>query len=402
MKEKLQFSTLCTSEVHTTESSAHILPIHASSSFRFDSVEASIEVFTGKKEGYVYGRYGNPTIKAVESKLATLEGYDLEEPCRALLTSSGMSAIHTLLLSQLRPGDAVLTQGNLYGGTTELLLKTFGSLDIETIMVDLSNAESVRSALIGHNNIKCLYLETPTNPTLDCIDIKTIASIAKENGCLVAVDNTFATPYLQRPLTLGADFVIHSTTKYLNGHGNGIAGVIIGRSSEVLWPIIWQNMKLAGTNCNPFDAWLVHNGLKTLPLRMDRQCQNAKALAQFLDHHPSVAKVNYPGLATHASHQIAKDQMTDFGAMLSFEVKGEEKEALAVMNGLDIASIAPTLGDVDTLVLHPWTSSHLNVDNDVCLKNGITPNLIRVSVGIEDQDDLVQDFRQAIEKVISV
>lgn len=238
-------------------------------------------------------------------------------------------------------------------------------------------------------------METPANPTLACIDIKWIAELAKSKNVLTAIDNTFCTPILQQPLALGIDFVVHSTTKYINGHGNSIAGIIIGHLEEYKKGI-WTTLKLAGTNCSPWDAWLINNGLKTLSLRMEKHCSNAQKLAEFLLRHPKVNLVNYNGLPDHPDHSLAKAQMKGFGGMLSFEIKGGMQAALGFMDKLDFCSLAPTLGDVDTLILHPSTSSHLNVDKELREANGITDGLIRVSVGIEDIDDIIHDIEQAL------
>jgi len=310
--------------------------------------------------------------------------------------SSGMSALHTLLLSTLTNGDAVLTQGNLYGGSTELLLKIGPRCGIKPILTDLSDLGNVENVLKADRSIKLIYFETPTNPTLQCIDISAICAIAIRYGCLTAVDNTFATPYLQRPFKFGVDLIMHSTTKYLNGHGNSIAGILIGRDKEFMQKHVWDTMKLTGTNPGPMDAWLVHQGMKTLTLRMDRHCENAQAVAEFLDDHPNVAFVNYIGLAEHPYHAIAKMQMDGFGGMLSFEVKGGLDSALEFMRKLRFCTMAPTLGDVDTLVLHPVTSSHLNVAPEIREKNGITDGLIRLSVGIEGIEDIISDLQAAL------
>jgi len=240
-----------------------------------------------------------------------------------------------------------------------------------------------------------IYLETPANPTMACIDIPWLATLAKSKNVLTAIDNTFCTPLIQQPLAMGIDFVVHSTTKYINGHGNSIAGVIIGHR-EKYKKNIWTTLKLAGTNCNPWDAWLINNGIKTLALRMERHCSNAQALAEFLNVHPNVSHVNYNGLPSHADHELAKSQMKGFGGMLSFEVKAGMEAAIQFMNNLKFCSLAPTLGDVDTLILHPATSSHLNVDRALREANGISDGLVRVSVGIEDIDDIIYDLEQAL------
>lgn len=373
------------------------LPLFLSSSFAFDTVEESIEVFEGRSSGYVYGRYGNPTIDAVADRIGALEAFDLEGDVQAYLTSSGMSAIHVLLLAVLPHGGKVLTQSNLYGGTTELLLKVMSGLGIEPIFADLGDLTTTEELLRNNPGISAMYLESPSNPTLDCVDIRALSTLAARHGSKVLIDNTFSTPFLQRPLSMGADFVIHSTTKFLNGHGTGIAGAIIGKDLAFMKERVFPVLKLTGATCNPFDAWMVANGLRTLPLRMQRHCENAMDLATWLQGQPKVSKVNYPGLSTHATHAIAKEQMAGFGGMMSFEVAGGRSSALRVMNALRVASIAPTLGDVDTLVLHPCTSSHLRVDPRIREEQGITEGLVRVSVGVEDIGTLRADFEQALQ-----
>lgn len=396
---KRSFDSICVSspENHKT-TEPHQLPIYATSSFVYESVQDSIDVFTGKEKGHVYSRYGNPTIDAVGSRIAKLESYDLEDKAWGIMTSSGMSAISSLIMGLCQTGDSILTQGNLYGGTTELFVKGLGKLGIKPIFEDLTQADHLHALLRQHPSTKVIYLETPSNPTMACIDLAQVATVAREHGIITIVDNTFCTPYLQRPLTHGIDYVIHSTTKYLNGHGNSIAGVIIGKDDQQ-YHEIWQAVKLAGTNANPWDAWLTANGLRTLTLRMDRHSSNAQQLAQFLTKHPAVQLVNYNGLPEHPYHSIAAKQMYGYGGMLSFEVEGGQAAAIRVMDHLELATQAPTLGDVDTLVLHPATSSHLNVDKALCLRHGITEGLIRVSVGIEHGDDIVSDFMQSLDQV---
>ncbi len=391
------FESLCVKEqVHTPDVPPHVQPIYATSSFAFRDIEQSIRVFSGEEPGHKYSRYGNPTVDAAAAKIAALEGYDLDEDVAAVMTSSGMSAIATLLMATLEKGDRVLTQGNLYGGTTELLGKVFERLGIEPVFADLHQLDEVERLLRTDARIRMCYFETPANPTLACVDIEALATLARRHGRYSAIDNTFATPCLQRPLALGVDFAIHSTTKYLNGHGTGIAGVIVGRRALIEGPV-WETMKLTGTNCSPFEAWLVLQGMKTLPLRMERHCHNARTLAHWLAARPEVARVNWPGLPTHPDHETARKQMTDFGAMLSFELAGGLEAGKQFMNRLRFCALAPTLGDVDTLVLHPASSSHLNVPRELRLANGITDGLVRISVGIESVDDLIADFEQALE-----
>lgn len=375
----------------------HILPIYATSSFAFESMDQGIEVFKNIESGHAYSRYANPTVDTVAKKIAMLETHGLNMEAEAVMTSSGMSAISTLLLGLLKAGDKVLTQGNLYGGTTELLKAVIEPLGVSIVFADLKNHEAVEAAFSQNPDIKLLYCESPANPTMACVDIPVLADLAHKNGAWCAIDNTFPSPYLSQPFAFGVDFIVHSTTKYLNGHGNSIAGVIVGRDHDLMRKHVWRAMKLVGTNCSPFEAWLTSNGIKTLALRMERHCANAQALAEYLEQHPAVARVNYPGLPSHPDHQLAKKLMPrGSGGMLSFELKGGFDAGLACMNRIKFCALAPTLGDVDTLILHPASSSHLHVAKEIREQNGITDGMIRVSVGIEHIDDIIADFRQAI------
>ena len=391
------FNSKCVKEVKppvTTQS--HILPIFPTSSFVFESIEQGMDIFTGKEEGHVYGRYGNPTIEAVAQKLADLEVYGSDMEASGIMVSSGMSAISTLFMSALKAGDKILSQGNLYGGTTELLQKIFKNLGIEPIFTDLQDLGQVEDILKSNPEIKMLYFETPANPTLACVDIAALSELGKKYNVLTAIDNTFPTPYFQRPLLLGCDFVIHSTTKFINGHGNSIAGVIIGKDKSFMKDKVWTAMKLAGTNCNPWDAWLTHNGLKTLTLRMDKHQENAQKLAEFLASKDEIKTVNYLGLEDHSDHELAKKQMTGFGGMMSFELKGGLDRGIEFMKKINFCVLAPTLGDTDTLILHPASMSHKNVAKEMRERNGITDGLIRISVGIESAEDIIDDINQAL------
>jgi len=393
--------SICAKEVKDQRTTQpHVLPIYATSSFAFESIDEGIEIFSNKKEGHVYGRYGNPTMDAVAGKIAALEAAGTGQEAAALLFSSGQAAVCTMMLALLKQGDKILTQGNLYGGTTELFLKILQPHGIETILMDLHDPEQVEAAIQRDPAIRILYCETPANPTLACVDLEALADIARRHGRLSAVDNTFATPYLQQPLRYGVDFIVHSTTKFLNGHGNSIAGALVTSHTAQMrmGGSIWNTMKLAGTNCNPWDAWLVHNGMKTLALRMERHSENAMRIAQVLENDGRVQRVNYCGLPSHPDHLTAKKQMRAFGGMLSFELKGGLEAGIRFMNAIRFCTLAPTLGDVDTLILHPASMSHLNVAKEVRLRNGITDGLIRLSVGIEHADDIIGDLAQALEK----
>jgi methionine-gamma-lyase len=375
----------------------HILPIYATSSFDFDDIEQGIRIFSQQEKGHTYGRYGNPTVEATAAKIAALETYGSEIKAVSIMTNSGMAAVHVLAAGLVKPGDKILTQPNVYGGTTELLQKIVAGWNVGIVYADLSRTHEVDEILKNDSSIKLVYLETPANPTLACIDIEALTYVTSRHKRWSAIDNTFATPYLQQPLKLGVDFVIHSTTKYLNGHGNSISGVIIGKDPDLFRDRIWNTMKLSGANCSPFEAWLVYQGMKTLPLRMDKHSSNALLISTTLEKHPNVLRVNYPGLESHPDHAVAKKQMRAYGGMMSFELHGGLGKAMEAMNRLQFCSLAPTLGDVDTLILHPASSSHLKVDPEVRKKAGISDGLIRISVGIEDPQDILDDLLQAIE-----
>jgi len=397
MQNKIGFGSSCVQDpAENRTTTPHAIPIYASSSFQFDTIEEGISTFRGDSPGHIYGRFGNPTIDAAAEKIRRLECHGAPTPGAALMFSSGMAAISTLLMGTLKPGDKILTQGNLYGGTTELLDKIFRPYQVEPILTDLSDLEETARLLEADGQIRMIYMETPANPTLACVDLKAIADLASEHSCYTCVDNTFSTPYLQQPLLHSIDFVVHSTTKYLNGHGNSIAGALIGRDEALMRGAIFRCMKLMGGNCNAWDAWLTLNGMKTLEVRMERHCANAIRVAHYLEQQDKVARVNYIGLMSHPDHQLAKRQMRDFGGMLSFELKAGLEGGKHFMNGLQFCSIAPTLGDVDTLILHPASMSHLNVPYDIRMQHGITDGLIRISVGIEDIEDIIGDLERAL------
>lgn len=398
MKKDIGFGSLCVHELKDQRTTTpHQLPIYATSSFEFSSIDQGIDVFLGKEKGHLYSRFGNPTIDTVAEKIALLESHSLNMEAKGILFSSGMAAISTLMMAALKTGDKILAQGNLYGGTTELFSRVFSNMGIETIRTNLKDLEAVEGILKSDPAIKMLYFETPANPTLACVDMAALVAVAKKHDCLVTADNTFCTPYLQQPFAFGVDFVVHSTTKFLNGHGNSISGAVVGKDLEFVETALAKTMRLVGTNCNPWDAWLINNGLKTLEVRMNRHCQNAMAIAEYLEKHLAVGQVNYNGLTSHPDHELAKKQMRDFGGMLSFELKGGLEAGKAFMNKIKFCTLAPTLGDVDTLILHPASMSHVNVPPEVRLANGITDGLVRLSVGIENVADIIEDVAQALE-----
>ncbi len=374
----------------------HQLPIYAASSFIFDSIEQGMAIFDGDEPGNIYSRFGNPTIDAVAHKIAQLEGRGLEGETFGLLTSSGMSAISLLGLGLLSPGDVLLTHADLYGGTVAVFRDILTPLGIEMKVHDLRDQTGLVEILEKHPEIKCIYCETPSNPILRCIDLEQIAALAKAYDCYSIVDNTFATPMLQQPLSFGIDFVIHSTTKYLNGHGTGTAGVVVSQHEDLMKGELLNKLRLLGGTASPWEAWLLHNGMKTLSLRMERHCQNAQLVAEMLQALPQVVQVNYLGLPDHTDYELAQRQMQGPGGMISFELAGGLEAGKSFMNKLQFCTLTPTLGDVDTLVLHPATMSHRALDPDIRRAHGISDGLVRISVGVEDIADILHDLEQAI------
>lgn len=397
MEESTGFGSICAKETKDfSTTKPHILPIYPTSSFQFSDINQGIALFSGEEEGHKYSRYGNPTVDAVADKIARLEAYGLDIEASAFMMSSGMAAISTLLMGLLKAGDKVLTQENLYGGTAEFMKRVLMTHGVEVEMIDFKNIKLVEEKLRTDKTIQLVYLESPANPTMALVDLEVIGGIAQMHKVLTAIDNTFCTPYIQQPFQFGIDFIVHSTTKFLNGHGNSIAGIIVSTRKDLMETKIFTAMKLFGTNCSPWEAWLLHNGLKTLELRMERHTENAQFVAEFLEHHPKIARVNYNGLSSHPDHELAKKQMSGFGGMMSFELKGGMDAGLNFMNKIKFCTLAPTLGDVDTLLLHPASMSHRGIEKEVRERNGITDGLIRMSVGIENVSDIIADLEQAL------
>jgi len=400
MKPDIGFGSACVkSAANPSAVPTHTEAIYPTSTFAYESPEELMEIFAGTRDGFIYSRWHNPTFEAAEQKLAALETHGLDAEAQAMLFSSGMGAISALFLATLKPGDKVITQGNLYGGTNELLYKILTPLGIEPVIANLKEIELVDQLCAGIKSVKMIYIETPSNPTIDCYDIEGLCAVAKKHNIKSAVDNTFATPYLQQPFRWGADYIVHSTTKFLNGHGNAIGGALVARDKEWMNGRLHEVMKLIGSNANPFDAWLLSQGIKTLELRMERHCDNAMALANMLSNHQGVARVNYNGLQQHSGHAVTQKQMRRAGAMLSFETKNGLEGGKRFIKNLKLATLAVSLGTLDTIVQHPASMSHMKVDPQQRLKHGITDSLIRVSVGIETIDDLLNDFDQALRNV---
>lgn len=381
---------------------AHLPPIYATSTFTFDSAEQGMQRFSGKEKGYTYSRFANPTTQAAADIVALLETFDIWDEAgsqltaKAFLTASGQAAMSTLFLSLLSAGDTVLCSRSVYGGTYEFLADFVQKLGIRCILVDMSDVSLLQEMLSKDKTIKILHLETPANPTMQCIDIQSVCDIATRYGKLVSIDNTFATPYLQQPFRYGVDFIFHSTTKFLNGHGSAIGGVLIGKDISLMNTVVYKTYKLLGVNANPFDAFMLIQGIKTLALRMEQHSSNAEKVADFLTGHPCISVVNYNGLSTHPDYEISKKQMKRPGAVLSFELKDGFDKAKQFINQLQLCTRAVSVGTTDTLISHPASMSHAGMSREARLKAGVTDGLIRISVGLEAIDDILNDLQQAL------
>jgi methionine-gamma-lyase len=401
MKEiKKKFKGFSTSAIHAGHRQdpnyAHLTPIYASSTYVFDSAEQGMQRFSGKEEGFIYSRWGNPNMLEAEEKIVTLETFGLDINAHALLHASGMGAISTLMMSTLKAGDKVLSHYSLYGGTQNFLGSILPDLNIGNVIADLRDPQKAEDILKNDPSIKLLYLETPANPTVQIVDLEVLTAIGKKYGCKVAVDNTFATPYLQQPFKYGVDFIMHSTTKFLNGHGTAIGGVLLGRDIEFMKTKVTKVHRLIGANSNGFDSFLLTMGMKTLPVRMDRHCSNSEKIAQFLSHHKNVQGVNYNGLNNHPAYELSKKQMRHPGAMMSFELQGGLNGGIKFINQLQLCTKTVSLGTCDTLVCHPASMTHYSVPHEEKIKYGITDGLIRMSVGMEDIEDLLEDLDSAL------
>ena len=366
-------------------------PIYQTSTFVFDSCEQGGRRFAGQEGGYIYTRLGNPTVSVLENKVAALEG---GEACVA--AASGMGAISSALWTIAGAGKHIVADGTLYGCTFALLNHGMSRYGVEVSFVDTSDLAAVKAAL--KENTCAVYLETPANPNLKIADIAAVAEIAHAYNPAIKVvcDNTFASPALQNPLTLGADVVVHSATKYLNGHGDVIAGFVVGKADFIGEVRMFGLKDMTGAVMDPFAAYLILRGLKTLEIRMERHCANAKAIAEFLDQHPAVEKVYYPGLKNHVGHDIAARQMKDFGGMLSFEVKGGRAAGTKLVNALHLITVAVSLGDAETLIEHPASMTHSTYTEEELAASGIPAGLIRLSAGLENAEDIIADLEQAL------
>lgn len=390
---KMKFNTkvMHAGQTHDPVTGSHVSPIYQTTTYVLENIDEAIRLNQNQDQGFTYTRFGSPTQAELERKIAILENAEA-----ALAVGSGMAAISTALMTSLRKGDHLIAGDVIYGCTFALIHNVLTEYGIEMTLVDTSNLENIKEAM--KPNTKVIYLETPSNPTLRITDIEATAEFAHANGAKVIVDSTFASPYLQNPLDLGADVVVHSATKYLCGHGTVVAGVIAGKK-EFIDKARFPYLQTFGAVISPFDAWLLMLGMKTLGIRMERHCSNAQKVAEFLENHPMVEKVYYPGLPSHPTHEIAKKQMRGFGGMMSFDVKGGIEGGKILMNSVEVFSLATSLGNIDSLIQHSPSMSHFDMSKEDRMKAGINDGQVRISVGVEDVDDLIADLNQALSKV---
>ena len=398
MENKKQYG-FATRQIHVGKikdsTGALCSPIYQTSTFEFDSVEQGGARFAGTEPGYVYSRIANPSVTQVEQKVASLENAE-----DAMGTASGMGAISAALWTAVVAGDEILASDTLYGCTFSLLNHGLRNFKVNTKFVDMVDIAGFKRRLT--KKTKVVYLETPCNPTLKVIDIKAIASAAHayNKDIMVIVDNTFASPYLQNPIDLGADVVVHSATKYINGHGDVIAGFVVGKSEFINRCRNYGLKDMTGASLSPFNAFLLARGLKTLDIRMQRHCANAHKVAEFLHDHPAVKKVYYPGLKDFEGYEVAKKQMRDSGAMMSIELKADKAATAAALNKLQLCTIAVSLGDAETLVEHAASMTHSTYTPEELKMAGIAEGLVRISVGLEDADDIIADLKSVLDTLI--
>jgi len=389
---KLDFTTKCVhSGIDEYEYGSVVPPIYQTSTFKFKSAQHGASLFAGEEKGYIYTRMLNPTIEAMENAIAELEGGH-----KALGCGSGMAAVHTIFGALLSTGDHVVCSAAVYGPTTTLLNTVMKKFGVETTFVDTAVTENVNNAI--KPNTKVVYVETPGNPTLCLSDIEEISEIAHKHGAKVVVDNTFMSPALQNPIALGADIVMHSLTKFLNGHADVVGGIIVVKDEETYIQFRKTLNQLGGV-IDPFNSFLVHRGIKTLALRMERHCQSAQKIAEWLEKHPLVKNIRFPGLKSHPQYEIGLKQHKGPGGMIKFEIEGGIEAGKILMNSVKLCQLAVSLGGVESLIQHPASMTHYSMGKEARLAGSITDGLVRLSVGIENVEDLIADLQQALEKV---
>ncbi len=368
-----------------------VTPIYHTSTFSFKSAQHGADCFAGKSDGYIYTRIGNPTIKAFEDAMA-----ELEHGFGGIATSSGMAAVSSVYMALLGQGKHIVCSASVYGPSRGVLERDFSRFGVGMTFIDTSDLQQIKDAI--QDNTTVLYIETPTNPTMQLTDIEKASEIAHEHGITVVVDNTFSSPYLQNPLLLGADVVLHSITKYINGHADVVGGVIVAKEKD-MYKKIRGSMVYLGGNMDPHQAFLTHRGLKTLSIRMEKAEENAMKIAEYLEKHSKVEWILYPGLKSHPQHELAKKQMKGFSSMISFGLKGGLDAGRIVMDNVHLAALAVSLGGVETLIQHPASMTHAGMSKEAREKAGITDGLVRFSVGIENVEDIIEDLEQAIAKI---
>jgi methionine-gamma-lyase len=364
-------------------------PLHLTSTFAFETAEAGGEMFAGQRQGHFYSRISNPTLDILERRMASLESGEA-----GVAFASGMGAITSTLWTLVEPGDEIITDKTLYGCTFSYLQHGLAKFGIKVTHVDLTDLSHLEAAITDQT--KVVYFETPANPNMRLVDIQAVSAVAHRFDAKVVVDNTYATPFLTRPIELGADIVVHSATKYLGGHGDVVAGIAVGTEAQMQQIRIFGMKDMTGAVMAPFNAMLVLRGLKTLGLRMERHCSNAMIVARMLESSPAVSSVFYPGLASFAQHDLAKRQMSSFGGMIAFELKGGLNAGIEMMNRLKMIVRAVSLGDAESLIQHPASMTHSTYTPEQRQEHGISDGLIRLSVGLEDVEDILDDLAQAL------
>lgn len=373
------------------ETGTVVTPIYQTSTFSFESVDQGADLFAGRKKGYVYTRMANPTVESVENAVAVLE-----EGYKGLGCASGMAAIHTALTATLKAGDHVICSDSVYGPTNTLLTGLFTRFGVSVSFVDSSDLTAVANAFKSETAV--VYIESPGNPTLVISDITAIAELAHKHNAKLIVDNTFMSPLLQKPLVLGADVVVHSMTKYLNGHADVVAGMIVVKEEEE-YGAIRKVLNQIGGVIDPFNSFLVARGIKTLSIRLEKSCENAVKIAEFLENHPKVDKLFFPWFPSHPQHEVARRQMKGPGGMISIELKGGVPAGKTLMKSVKLHALAVSLGGVESLIQHPASMTHASMGPEARVKAGISDGLVRISVGIESADELIADLAQGLDKI---
>ena len=389
--KNIETNAIHAGRINDTQFGSLATPLYQTSTFIFDNAQQGGDRFAGESEGYIYTRLGNPTTRQLEQRVAAMECMD-----DAAATATGMAAVSAALLTNLQAGDHMISSKAVYGCSFALMSHMLKKFNIDVTFVDMTEPDNIKAAI--KENTKLVFLETPINPNLVVLDLEKICAIAKDHNLLSIVDNTFLTPVLQQPAKFGADIVLHSATKYLNGHGDVVAGIVCA-NFEMINEIKMTTLKDIGATISPHDAWLIMRGLKTLPIRMDRHCSNAQKVAEFLEQHSMVDEVYYPGLKSHSGHKFVGNQMKAAGGVIAFELNTDLAGGKTFIDAMQLFSIAVSLGDAESLIQHPASMTHSPYTPEERADAGISDSLIRISVGLENVDDIISDLTQALAKV---